>query len=229
MAITDNCELYYSLDDADLTGSNPDDLSGNGNNGTSSSITTGATGLLSECFDFNGTSSQIDTGTATFDTPNGSVSCWINVNSISDRGIISDRVSTNYFQLILTSSGAINFRINNGSNYEINTASNTITAGTWYHIVATWGSNGMKLYINNGTPGTNAYTGTWSTTNNMKIGQLVSFYWFDGKIDEVGIWSRELTSTEISELYNSGSGYNPYASTPPVSTTINNLFQFNDL
>jgi len=32
---------------------------------------------------------------------------------------------------------------------------------------------------------------------------------FDGLLDEVGIWDKALTSTEVSDLYNSGNGL-PY-------------------
>lgn len=45
---------------------------------------------------------------------------------------------------------------------------------------------------------------------------------YDGYLDEFGFWNRELSSSEISQLYNSGSGLNPLTNvTPPVvNTTI---------
>lgn len=33
--------------------------------------------------------------------------------------------------------------------------------------------------------------------------------YFDGTIDEVAIWNRALSATEISELYNGGAGHSP--------------------
>ena len=49
--VLNDAELYYSLDDADLTGSNPNDISGNGRDGTNNGADTGATGDINEAFD----------------------------------------------------------------------------------------------------------------------------------------------------------------------------------
>ena len=35
---------------------------------------------------------------------------------------------------------------------------------------------------------------------------LGNSYYYNGILDEIGVWDRELTSTEVTELYNSGSG-----------------------
>jgi len=51
---------------------------------------------------------------------------------------------------------------------------------------------------------------------------------FDGLIDEVGIWSRALNSTEVSELYNSGSGL-AYPFTTGTNCKINIGDTFKDV
>src|SRR6202035_2479657 len=43
--------------------------------------------------------------------------------------------------------------------------------------------------------------------------------YFDGDIDEVSIWNRALTSTEVSDLYNSGGGLQyPFAGGTSTTT-----------
>ena len=41
----------------------------------------------------------------------------------------------------------------------------------------------------------------------------------DGRVDEIGIWLRNLTDAEATTLYNAGAGFNPYASPPGPSVT----------
>jgi hypothetical protein len=65
-ATLNDAEIYYSFDDADLTGSNPNDLSGNGNNGVTFGGTTvptsGETGILEQAFSYDGTGDYMSTG-----------------------------------------------------------------------------------------------------------------------------------------------------------------------
>ena len=69
----------------------------------------------------------------------------------------------------------------------------------------------MKLYINNNLEIDEAYG--FSSSNNVPLtfgagsfSGIGNWVPIDGIMDEVGIWSRTLTSTEISDLYNSGDG-----------------------
>ena len=97
--------------------------------------------------------------------------------------------------------------------------------GTWAHIVATRKSGTIsKIYVNNVLKASNTdtynpvyYTGinlTTPTIGNIKMpnGVQDSNYAFNGsKVDELNIWNKELTSTEITDLYNSGTGkFYPY-------------------
>lgn len=92
------------------------------------------------------------------------------------------------------------------------TASNfgTPSTGTWYFILATWtaSSGTMTIQVNNGTANTGTRSGTARDgTVPLLIGaQTTTSRWFDGRIDEVGIWKRVLTTAERTALYNGGSG-----------------------
>jgi hypothetical protein len=84
------------------------------------------------------------------------------------------------------------------------------STGTWYHIAATHTPTANRYYIN-GTEVATKTTGTINLAGNstgLTIGQnnTSGTNPLDGLIDEIGIWGRALTATEVSTLYNSGSG-----------------------
>ena len=97
---------------------------------------------------------------------------------------------------------------------------NTMVVGTWYHVVVTSSGTAWKLYLN-GVESTNAWIGAnqgyWigdidvKETDYTTIGILRNNnVWanaFDGKIDEVKLYDRELSTLEVQELYNFGNRY----------------------
>ena len=78
----------------------------------------------------------------------------------------------------------------------------------------------MGIAVDEGTPVTIAWTsGGRDSTGAFYIGNSAdTFSAFDGVIDEVGLWSKVLSATEITDLYNSGAGFAyPF---DPVSTAV---------
>jgi len=92
----------------------------------------------------------------------------------------------------------------------------TPTNGVWYHCVVTKTSSQVKMYINGNLETTTNYTGTvgYNTTMNPAIGAAYLSYltnsydylYSGAKIDLFNIFEKALTLTEVTELYNSGSG-----------------------
>jgi len=96
----------------------------------------------------------------------------------------------------------------------ISGAASSVTADTWYHLVFIRNTSDDKIYLYvNGTEVTSGTGVTDSTTSvptysTFSLGSGNSSTEFtNGTIDEVGIWSRALTSSEVTELYNSGDGF----------------------
>lgn len=209
---------YYKLDET--SGTTTIDSHGS-NNGTISGATVNVAGKIDKAYDFDGTNDyvQIDNEEAMrLSGGSYSISFWFKADSISKSRLIWKSYSTDGtieydINIADTSAGKIDFRTNDGKL----TSSTSVSVGNWYHIVVVrdLSSTGteQKLYINAGTPVTRASTGTTTTGNDNKKMQIGRYFfsstagdYFNGIIDEVGIWSRALSSEEVSELYNSGTG-----------------------
>ncbi len=90
-----------------------------------------------------------------------------------------------------------------------------LSTGVWHHLVATYdGSNtvgGIKLYragsasaMQNVSVGT--YAGMASQQGALRIGQWeVNSSVMNGLVDEVSVFDYELSSSQVSDIYNSGS------------------------
>lgn len=101
------------------------------------------------------------------------------------------------------------------------TGADSVKIDTWQHIVGTRSSGGaMKIYVD-GTLQTDqpTVTGEVGGTTVLKIGvSYIDAKDFGGIIDEMGFWTRELTESEVTELYNSGSGLAyPFSSSESVT------------
>jgi hypothetical protein len=104
----------------------------------------------------------------------------------------------------------------------------TLSSNTWYHITVTYdgskNSSGLKIYID-GSDGsydvnTNALT---SNITNVGIDAVLgcsynNSYFVNGRIDETAIFDAELTSAQVTELYNSGNGLQYGASYGALTT-----------
>ena len=89
------------------------------------------------------------------------------------------------------------------------TTTSVITVNAWNHVICVYnGASQVKFYVNGNLVGTS--TASWTDAGGATSTFIGSYagaaYFFNGSIDEVGAWSRAITATEVTELYNSGSG-----------------------
>lgn len=199
-------EMYFPLD-------------GNANNteGTNGSATgiSWVTGFINDqCAEFSDEGDGISA--LEIDVTSGlSISCWVYIDStVGERFIVSDRdqsVSNTWSFILRINSGTLEWYVKDGGNNNI-LCTFTPSTGTLYHIVATYDGTNSTLYINGSSEDTATATtsGFTNANNSTYIGCMENTGGlersFDGKIDEVGIWLEELSSTDVSDLYNSGTG-----------------------
>jgi hypothetical protein len=178
--------------------------------------------------DFDGTNDYIDCGDSDdFSFGNGTTdseftfSAWINADNYPSGSICilgKDQTNNNreYVLGVWNAKVKIFIKSQGGNNQQSIDSTTSLSANQWYHIAATYdgrgGSNaadGLTIYINGiaETP-TNitkqSYTAMSNTTSYFAIGQYFNAAFFNGKISNVSIWNTDLTSAQVSELYNEG-------------------------
>ncbi|MGZ3533564.1 MAG: LamG domain-containing protein [Vulcanimicrobiaceae bacterium] len=80
----------------------------------------------------------------------------------------------------------------------------TVTAGKWHHVANTYDvtSGNRAIYLDgNRVANDTAFPFTGNTVGT--IGQGVGTYW-PGKIDDMRLYNRALSATEVKQLYNAG-------------------------
>lgn len=84
-------------------------------------------------------------------------------------------------------------------------ATTTIVPGTAYHVAVVWSGGTASLYVNGALEVTQSYTWPGQVTNGFRIGTYdgTSEFW-DGRVDEVAVYARALTPTELGEHYAAG-------------------------
>jgi hypothetical protein len=105
------------------------------------------------------------------------------------------------------------FAVNDPTLYAVATGV-PVVYGVWVHLIAwyTLSDQKMRIRVNDTTTYTSSMTATLiQGTAPFRMGQRGDGPLpFIGRIDEVGFWKRLLTPTEMTQLYNGGSGW-PFA------------------
>lgn len=213
----DDIKAYYALDE---TSGTVLDLTGNLYNGTNNGATRGTAGKINNSFTFDGVNDYVNIsnyysfGGA---DPN-SFSIWIYPNQTQSKWFFT--LGTN-----APSSGGISIKTNgddsmayyyDGGTYVENLANSILTPESWNHVVTTYdGAGDLKVYVNGISTDNKTLSNVTfpSASNDARIGAgyAATNSYFNGSIDELGVWNRTLSDTEVLELYNGGSGlaYNP--------------------
>lgn len=215
---------YWKLDET--SGNAVDSVSGNTlTNNNTVAYSTGKVGAKAADFGAsNSTKNLTSTTLIPFDgTSDFTIACWANITtapSNSTEQMVSLIKSTNnsttdlVIQFIYGDTAGSKY-VQTFTNFTVSSGNNkyttTLTTGTWYHLVFTHVSTADKLYIN----GSLVNTATLSANNNFAAHSSVTAVgsnidntgYLSGLVDEVGIWTRAITATEASALYNSGLGF----------------------
>ena len=195
------------------------DSSGNGRNGVTVNNPLWVVGKLNNCLQFNGTNQQVNCGDiANFErTQPCSYEFWFNTTSVDTRLFLSNmEMPTPKGMRIAMMSGNIDIGFyNSGSNILKVHTNLTFNNGIFHHCIITYNgsslASGIKIYVDNVLQSiiidNNNLTATILNTATFRIaGRSDLIYFFNGKIDEVIIYDRELDSVEVANRYNGGTG-----------------------
>ncbi|MBK7212912.1 MAG: T9SS type A sorting domain-containing protein [Bacteroidales bacterium] len=134
---------------------------------------------------------------------------WFNSNDLMyGQGMMGFRGGTTEFYLIQIGSGKLEcrYKSSTGSLYEYVAPANTIIPQVWQHLAWVFDGSAVKLYVNGNLKGSKPAAGVLNdNTVPFAIGKslLGGFnFIFGGKADEVSVWKRGLTQTEIQDAMN---------------------------
>jgi hypothetical protein len=197
------------------------DRSGSGNDGEPSSVTFGAPGEFGSAATFNGSSSSISIADSSSLRPsNLSLSLWFQGGNqggfITLLGKPGPAFSS--YSVYTGASGGLTFYIGTTTAYYLSAdAGAGVWDYRWHHAVGTYDGTYIRLYVDGALVGAPVMETTpiGYNTSSLFIGNYDGgALFFNGSIDEVALWGRALSATEVLQLYRRGANRVKYQLRP---------------
>jgi hypothetical protein len=214
-----------------------------GNNGTLQNGATFAAGKVGQGFSLDGVNDFVEIPhNSAFNVSSLTLDAWVNTDTLAGGSNGALIIISKYgfvagsWYLDMLDGGRLDFAVY-GSNNDvrfISTNNPVLVAGTWQHVAATFdlATQAMKIYVNGAEvpstlgPGSTTIAGIRQTNSQVQIGSVnpnpagnVGFW--DGLIDEVEMFNRALTQSEIQAIFNADSaGKCKPACTPPPANMV---------
>jgi hypothetical protein len=227
--LSDGLVGYWKMEEATWSGQAAEvvDSSGNGNNGVASGPSNDKPYTLGGKFGnggkFDGLNDYVSLGNNAVGVDiNGAsgttVSYWVNLSGTPTAGntfqpigiVIGDSAAGLDSKIDSNRNISFGGRSSLSDNFQNVGSTGTLTEGTWTHVTGIYDYFNKKIYIYiNGTLDTsqtvsfaaNTYTNSWTSGADL-IGNFTSqTRYLNGKIDDVRIYNRTLSPSEVSQLY----------------------------
>jgi len=207
---------WWKLDDA--SGSTATDSSGQNNSGSITGTISWTTGHLNGALTFNGSNTAVNVGTPSILnlTHVGTLTCWVKYDNTAAAGsskwpmIAGNGDWTNDlngYMFALNSAagneGQVIFQILNATTGIFVVSTTKYGDNAWHHICGTWDGTNLTLYVDGISVGTTPQTNdAVSGVNPFVMGRnaLQADSFFNGLIDDVRVYNRALSSTEVASL-----------------------------
>lgn len=218
MALTTNLIWAWHFDESS---GNASDSSGNWNTLVNNGTIGFSSGKFSNCADFwtaNSTkwfniwSALLDTST----TGSSTIWGWININTDPSASVDYELFGASksgwrqfeYKYSNIWWTRCLNLTVYDGSTASAYQQNVTLTVGVWYHVIFVVSWNSVSIYLNGsqlGSTQTITNTSSYTPANSLTFGRHpnISAWYSNSKVDESYAWTRAITTSEISQLYNS--------------------------
>jgi hypothetical protein len=209
----------YSFEEG--TGSAVGDASGNGRTGTISGATWTPVGRFGGALSFDGTNDLVSvTDAAALDLSTGmTLEAWVNPSALSNwrTVVLKEGPSGLAYALYAHDTARPGAWIRTGGADIGTSATSALPLNTWTHLAATYDGAIVRIYVNGALVGSRAMTGAIvASALPLRIGgNAVWGEYFSGLIDEVRIYNRALTGSEIQTDMNTPIGPAPAPPPPP--------------
>ena len=144
----------------------------------------------------------------------GSISAWVKPSSVTgtlteaykNRSIINK--GNVYLSLNIDEAGYPALYFYDGAVREV-VATTQVSTSSWMHICATWSTTGSSIYVNGTSEATSSNTPANITSSQtgatVYMGRTPTAWdYYGGLIDELAVFNTELSSSNVSTIYNSG-------------------------
>lgn len=146
------------------------------------------------------------------------VATWVNLSQLPASGQnyipVGKDSSDQSYRITIGSNGKGDFVVKTTNNawYSAGTAASFTTVlalNTWYHIVGTYDGTTVRVYVNGALQGSGSQSISGSIFNSpsaVRFGyesDAAGIDYMKGKVDEVQIYNRALSSTDVMNLYSS--------------------------
>ena len=216
----------YGFDEA--SGTTTLDQSGQTNNGTISGATRTAAGKYGGALTFNGSSNLVTVpDAASLDLTTGmTAEAWVQPTALGNTWrTVAFKETGNYYSYALYASTGSGVPSGNGlvgtTDADVRAAS-SIPVGSWTHLATTYDGNMLRIFVNGVQSAQLLQVGSLTTsTGALRIGgNNIWSEWFQGQVDEVRIYNRALTASQIAaDMAVSISNPDAVAPSAPASLT----------
>ena len=211
----------YAMDEG--AGTNVADASGSGNAGSM----TGAVwsqGKYGQALSFDSIGDAVTVAdSASLDLTSGmTIEAWVNPTILGGYRTILMKQSSGYFaySLYATPGGLAYGELMVGGSSVGTSGGSVLPLNAWSHVAATYDGSTLRLFVNGGQVSSVARTGAIDvTTGPLRIGSntLWTDEFWSGRIDDVRVYNRALTTAEIQTDMVTPLGGQPPSDTQPPS------------
>jgi gliding motility-associated-like protein len=165
-----------------------------------------------------------------------SISMWVKTNSASEQIMAFTRntatVNFGAYTLMMSNAGSNyvfrGYKETGNGNTNLVSSTTTVAVNTWYHVVYTVDNTSLKIYVNGTLEATTTSTLSFSYNSSESVylgGTNESFNLpFNGSLDNVRFYTRVISATEVSQLYNN----DPQCTSPGQALSFNGTNNFVD-
>lgn len=214
MALKENLIAHWSLEEA--SGSRADDIGGNtlldtntvtsnpGKIGTAAQLTAASGEYLA----------LADNAALSMGDIDFTVGAWVYLDTTASIMYVLSKLTAGTvagieYRLFYSTGASLTFSVSNGTTNTNVAAGGVLVASSWYFAVGWHDSvaNTVNIQLNNGTPVSAGHTvGAQDGVAPFHIGAANASNFWNGRLDQVGVWKRVLTTQERTDLYNGGAG-----------------------